>query len=122
MSPEYQMNFPVLINFTDSDLRDNAQADGGDIVFTSSNGRVQLDHEIENYDNSDGILIAWVKVPQLYALSDTTLYMYYGHSVVSNQENPTGVWTNGYESVYHLNDDFEDSTSNNRDATNSGYG
>ncbi|MBA4718289.1 MAG: LamG domain-containing protein [Nitrosopumilus sp.] len=29
-------------------------------------------------------------------------------------------WTNGYESVYHLNDDFEDSTSNNYDATNSG--
>jgi hypothetical protein len=46
--------------------------------------------------------------------------MYYGHGVISNQENPTGVWSNGYESVYHLNDDFEDSTDNNRDATNSG--
>jgi len=118
--PEYQINFPVLMNFTDSDLRDNAQSDGSDIVFTATNGRVQLDHEIEKYDNSDGTLVAWVKVPQLYSLTDTTLYMYYGHGVTESQENPTGVWTNGYESVYHLNDDFEDSTDNNRDAANSG--
>jgi len=118
--PEYQTDFPVLINFTDSNLRDFADADGGDIVFTSSDGRTQLDHEIEYYDTSDGTLVAWVKVPNLYAFSDTTLYMYYGHNVIGNQENPTGVWTNGYEAVYHLNDDFEDSTSNNYDATNSG--
>ncbi|MBA4718288.1 MAG: DUF2341 domain-containing protein [Nitrosopumilus sp.] len=89
--PEYQTDFPVLINFTDSNLRDFADADGGDIVFTSSNGRTQLDHEIEYYDTSDGTLVAWVKVPNLYAFSDTTLYMYYGHNVIGNQENPTGV-------------------------------
>jgi len=117
--PEYQTNFPVLMNFTDSNLRDYSQADGGDIVFTSGNGRVQLDHEVVRYDSSDGTLVAWVKVPQLYSLTDTTLYMYYGHGVVSNQENPTGVWNSDYKGVYHFNENVDDSTTN-YDGTDSG--
>jgi len=107
------------MNFTDSNLRDYSQADGGDIVFTSGNGRVQLDHEVVRYDSSDGTLVAWVKVPQLYSLTDTTLYMYYGHGVVSNQENPTGVWNSDYKGVYHFNENVDDSTTN-YDGTDSG--
>jgi hypothetical protein len=107
------------MNFTDSNLRDYSQADGGDIVFTSGNGRVQLDHEVVRYDSSDGTLVAWVKVPQLYSLTDTTLYMYYGHGVVSNQENPTGVWNSDYKGVYHFNENVNDST-HNYNGTDSG--
>ena len=40
-------NFPVLISITDTDLRDDAQNDGDDILFTSSDGTTKLSHEIE---------------------------------------------------------------------------
>ena len=45
--------------------------------------------------------------------------MYYGHGVISNQENPTGVWNSNYKGVYHFNENVNDSTGN-YDGTNSG--
>ncbi|MFH1521416.1 MAG: hypothetical protein ABIF18_00495, partial [archaeon] len=45
-----QVNFPVLINTTDTDLITKAQADGDDIVFADSNDD-KLDHEIEYYNS-----------------------------------------------------------------------
>ena len=46
--------------------------------------------------------------------------MYYGYPAAADQQNVPGVWSNGYEAVYHLNDDFLDSTINVRNATNNG--
>jgi hypothetical protein len=90
-------NFPVLINRTDVDWKDTAnsgqvaQADGGDILFTSSNGTTKLDHEIEFYDEATGELIAWVEVPTVNGTSDTDIYIYYGNDTgVTNQWNITG--------------------------------
>lgn len=113
-------DFPVLISLTDTDLRDDAQNDADDILFTSSDGTTKLDHEIEDFDGATGVLVAWVKVPSVSSSSDTVVYMYYGYGSATNQENATGVWSNDYEAVYHLHDDFLDSTSNGRDGTNSG--
>jgi hypothetical protein len=62
-------NFPVLINTTDLDWRDNVnsghvvQSDGGDILFTAGDGVTKLDHEIEKYEPSTGELVAWLKYP-----------------------------------------------------------
>lgn len=47
-------DFPILINTTDTDLRDDAQEDGDDILFTSSDGTTKLSHEIEKFDGSRG--------------------------------------------------------------------
>ena len=58
-------NFPVLISLTDTGLQSNAQADGDDILFTSSDGTTKLSHEIEKYVSATGQLIAWVKVPSI---------------------------------------------------------
>ena len=89
--------FPVLIDKTELDWRDIAnsgkvvQADGGDILFTDSTGTAKLDHEIESYDNVNGVLVAWVEVPTLGATADTGLYIYYGNSIDgSNQWNING--------------------------------
>src|SRR6185436_6040761 len=60
-----QTDFPVLIDVTDSNLATNAQSDGDDILFTSSDGSTKLNHEIETYTSSTGRLTAWVKVPTL---------------------------------------------------------
>ena len=113
-------NFPVMVSITDSDLRDNAQADGDDILFTSTDKTTKLNHEIEKYDNSDGTLITWINVPNLSSTSDTVLYMYYGNSGASDQQDVTNTWNSNYQSIHHLHDDFLDSTSNDHDGTNEG--
>lgn len=132
-------DFPFLINVTDTDLRTTANggdvtdADGDDISFWAFDDATcggadtapcALHHEIEEYVASTGELVVWVKIPSLNtnaATSDTEIYMYYGNSsVTSPLENPVGVWDSDFKGVWHLHDDFEDSTSNNNDGTNSG--
>ncbi|NTV30969.1 DUF2341 domain-containing protein [candidate division WWE3 bacterium] len=121
------INFPVLINRTDGDLKSSAQSDGDDIVFTSSDGSTKLDHEIESYNASTGELIAWVEVPTLDYNDDTTIYMYYGNANATNQQSISATWNNSYLSVWHLKEDpggtapqMQDSTSQNNDGTTSG--
>ena len=101
--PSSLNNFPVCINITDTDLRDNAQANGSDIAFTDSSGNNQLNHEIEYWDSSTGELIAWVNVTSLSSSSDTSIYMYYGNSGCPNQENADDTWDDKYKLVCHGN-------------------
>ena len=125
-------DFPLLINLSsDSDLASYAQNNGDDILFTLSSvswatgaNSDKLDHEIEDFDGATGELIAWVRIPSLSSTADTEIFMYYGNSGASNQENPTGVWDSNYKGVWHLNEDptgvapqHLDSTSNNNDGT-----
>jgi len=86
-------------------------AEGDDIIFRDSPKAHQLRHEFEVYDTSGDIMVAWVKVPSVSSSSNTDIYMYYGNGCItaSNQDAP-GVWSNGYEAVYHLHDDWNDST------------
>jgi hypothetical protein len=120
-------NFPLLINLAnDDDLKTVANggrvgdSQGWDIVFKDSNCNT-YDHEIEQYDGAAGTYVAWVRIPSLSSDTDTEVYMYYGAgNVLCNPGNPTGVWSSNYQAVYHLSDDFDDSTSNNRDGTNHG--
>jgi hypothetical protein len=99
------VDFPILINITDSDLRDKARLDGYDIVFTESDGITRLDHEIESYDSLTGELTAWVRTPDLSSSSDTEIYLYYGNSDISySMENPQGVWDDNFIMVQHLNE------------------
>jgi len=114
-----QTNFPVLINITDTDLRDKAQSDGDDIAFTDNISN-KLNHEIERYTSGTGELIVWVNVTSLSGGSDTEIYMYYGNSGCSSQENEPDVWDSNYIGVWHLDETsgtHYDSTSNNHDST-----
>ncbi|MCG6945128.1 MAG: DUF2341 domain-containing protein, partial [Deltaproteobacteria bacterium] len=119
------INFPVLISLTDIGLKTTANcghvqnSNGYDIIFSDATQTTVLAHEIETYDGTAGKLVAWVRVPTLSATSDTTIYLHFGHSgVCGATENPQGVWDSNYMGVWHLHDDFEDSTSNNNDGTN----
>ncbi|TFF93765.1 DUF2341 domain-containing protein, partial [Candidatus Thorarchaeota archaeon] len=100
-------DFPVLIDITDTDLKNDVQADGDDIAFVI-NGQ-QVPHEIEMFDQDSGPteahLVAWVLVPSLSSTVDTTIDMYYGDSAAPPLEKPADVWTNGYAGVWHLNND-----------------
>ncbi|MBF0494706.1 MAG: DUF2341 domain-containing protein, partial [Candidatus Omnitrophica bacterium] len=107
-------DFPVLISL--SGLT-GIQTGGTDIRFTASDGTTMLPREIESY--SGGVLVAWVKT-NLSSTADTTLYMYYGNSSATVEPGATttygsrNVWTNGYESVWHMtNTNDSDSNANN---------
>lgn len=106
-------DFPVLVYLSsDSDISSSAQSTGNDIAFTSSDGETQLSHEIEEYDNSTGELVAWVKVSSVSSSSDTDIFIYYGNSGAANQENAVDTWSNGFGTVHHLHnttDGIEDS-------------
>ncbi|MFX0170679.1 MAG: DUF2341 domain-containing protein [Candidatus Hodarchaeota archaeon] len=103
----YMTDFPLLIDLKDTDLRNDVQADAGDIFFTDSNGN-KLDHEIEFYNRyysqTQSQLVAWVKT-NLSNITNTLIHMYFGNPTSGNQENPEGVWDDNYMVVNHLNED-----------------
>src|SRR3989304_6046120 len=91
-------NFPVLISLTsDAGLAADAQADGDDILFTSSDGATKLSHEIEKYGKSTGALAAWGKAPSLADGTDPVLYMYYKNATAASQQDATNVWDTNYK-------------------------
>ena len=96
--------FPYLVKSIDptNPLFTAAQADGGDILFTDSDGLTKLHHEIESYDGGKHVLYAWVKLPFLSSKISTEIYMYYGNASAANQQNPTDVWDNHFKGVWHL--------------------
>ncbi|MFO7669135.1 MAG: DUF2341 domain-containing protein, partial [Bacteroidales bacterium] len=107
-------DFPVLINISsDNDLRDESfggyvnNSNGWDLVFASSTG-VQLDHDVELYDRTTGEFIAWVKIPILDYDENTIIYLYFGHDTPASDPSTTDTWSNGFVSVYHLDDDEND--------------
>ncbi|MFX0048638.1 MAG: DUF2341 domain-containing protein, partial [Candidatus Hermodarchaeota archaeon] len=125
---ENLIDFPILISIFDSDLHDHVQPDGDDIAFAKE--FQWLDHEIElfnkTYNSTHAQLVAWVRIPVLSPLKDTIIRMYFGNLFIESRENPTGVWNNNYEAVWHMNNDpftsnILDSTSNNNDLNTTGF-
>jgi hypothetical protein len=114
-------NFPLLVyESSDSDLSTHAKNNGDDIVFILySDNITKLNHELQSYTDSNGELIAWIKVPNLSSSIDTKIWMYYGNPSAINQENVAGVWDSNYEIVWHLQesgvgttDEYIDSSGN----------
>jgi len=93
--------FAVLVDLTDAGLQAHAQAGGQDILFTASDGKTKLAHEIELYEPATGHLVAWVKT-WLDQGSDHVLYMYFGNGAAGAQHNPAAVWDGEYAGVWHL--------------------
>jgi len=112
------VNFPVLFSNISSDFISHAQVDGDDFLFISSDYTIKYNHEIEYYNSTSGELIAWVNVTSLSSTVDTELYLYYGNSDCSSQQNVSGTWDSDYISVWHWNNSFLDSTVNDYDGIN----
>jgi uncharacterized repeat protein (TIGR02543 family) len=130
VTSENLQNFPLLIHTqTDTNLVDNADVTGYDIIFMPTDEswmqgtwKNKLDYEIENYNPSTGELTVWVRLPTLSASQDTEIFMYYANSLcVSNKQNPTGVWDEHYVARYsmadHTTSSIRDSTSNSNHGT-----
>ncbi|MEO1053939.1 MAG: DUF2341 domain-containing protein [Bacteroidota bacterium] len=100
-------DFPVLVQITGTDFSNNfegrARSDGFDIVFTDSDGFTRLDHELQQYDETNDILTCWVKVNLTGA--DQTIFAYYGNAAITTDQSTSDVWSNGFRAVWHLEDD-----------------
>ena len=107
-------NFPMLfVSTVDSGLQDDLKlsptgkvkkSNGDDIVFATNDGVEIFKHEIENYNNSTGEYIAWVRIDPID--NGTVFYLYYGSddTITYPANFTTDVWSNGYRAVYHLKD------------------
>jgi VCBS repeat-containing protein len=114
-------DFPVLVKLNAGNI-DYAQTqnNGEDLRFFDANG-TSLVYEIEEW-NEAGDSFVWVKVPQIDGLSDADfIWMYYGNAGASPGQTPTGVWSNSYAGVWHLDEEqggtgnagvYTDSTAN----------
>jgi hypothetical protein len=107
-------DFPVLVSL---DGGPNGRIDysqtqdqGQDLRFIDADHVTVLDHEIESW-NEAGTSYVWVKVPRIDpASNEDFIWMYYGNPATPDGQNARRVWSHGYRAVYHLHDDFEDST------------
>ena len=102
-------DFQMLVSFTDADLRTIPNGGhvnhpfGYDIIFTTGDCNTILDHQIERYTASTGEYIAWVKIPTLYATTNTNIHMYYGNAIVNTDPSTTNTWSANHGAVYHMN-------------------
>jgi hypothetical protein len=94
-----------------------------DFAFTLPGSSTELNYQVENYDSTNGILLAWVQVPNVTNVN-TPLTFYFGsltpgHSAAFSE----ATWTSDYLAVYHFIDaaaanagatsPIQDATSNN---------
>jgi hypothetical protein len=59
---------------------DHAQPDGADLRFADENSANPLNYWIEEYDATNRRGAVWVKLPELPAQVDKTIYLYYGNA------------------------------------------
>ena len=93
-------------------------AQGFDLRFELADG-TKLDHEIERYDATTGVLVAWVRLPSWQLTARLDLLLYYGKPALAVAEaNPVGVWR-GHLAVWDARTG-SDRTGNGRALTPSG--
>ncbi|MFW9888579.1 MAG: LamG-like jellyroll fold domain-containing protein, partial [Candidatus Thorarchaeota archaeon] len=113
------VNFPVLVDIYDTDLRTDVRPDGRDIAFAI--GEETLAHEIELFDqtfnSTHAHLVAWVKVPLLSGSSDTAISMYYGNPLAPIVYDSGPVWDSGYLGVWHLSESGTGATDEYQDSS-----
>ncbi len=125
MVPGDLTNFPVLVSVTSANLMvvpggQVGKTNGGDILFTNTEGTVKYNHEVESYNSSTGELRAWVEIPAVWSTADTEFYMYYGNGGAVDQWNVNAVWDSNYQMVQHFHETSGthfDSTSNGNNGT-----
>lgn len=125
-------NFPVLISGTYSYLATVANggkvtsSSGYDIQFYSDSGlTTALKFQRVNWVAASGLCEFWVKVPTVSASTDTVIYIKYGDSsVTTDQQDAPSTWDSNYKGVWLLGDgatlSLSDSTSNANTLTNIG--
>ncbi|MCX4247178.1 DUF2341 domain-containing protein [Paraliomyxa miuraensis] len=134
------LDFTALIAFAgDEGLRDVAsgghvlEPDGADLVFRDANLQ-PLARELVSYAAGSGRFVIWVRIPEIAADVDTTIYLDYGAPSLVDL-SPTNAWNDAYRAVWHFeepvveggqirdsSDHGNHGTATNMDASNGGMG
>ncbi|HNW05545.1 MAG TPA: hypothetical protein PKI29_00875, partial [archaeon] len=69
-------NVPVTITLTDEDLKNFANNDGSDLLFTLSDGVTKLKKKITDYDHETGELTVLLTIPSFNVGKDVNVYTY----------------------------------------------
>jgi hypothetical protein len=117
-------NYPLLFHGGYAELKTVSSGghvtnlNGYDIIFASDSlGASPLAFQRMSYRAYSGAICCWVNIPTLSHTVDTTIYILYGNSAITtDQQNPTAVWDSNYKGVWHTATaaaiDTTDSTSN----------
>ncbi|MFV2045108.1 MAG: right-handed parallel beta-helix repeat-containing protein, partial [Anaerolineales bacterium] len=124
-------NFPVFIDLADlgSDFFSNVNSDGGDIRVTNSDGTTEMAREVVAINTGALTGELHFRADSLSSASNTSFYIYYGNIGASDYAvtaiyGRNNVWSNGYDAVWHLEEDaggtgslnlYVDSTGNGND-------
>ena len=114
---EVLLNFPVLIQLTDADLKSANRGGkiihpkGYDIRFTKSDGKSVLPTQIDSYNSNTGEIIAWVLLDTLSLKSSNEIFMYYSNATIK-KELANALWSDNVKGVWHFNGDLN--AKNNR--------
>jgi hypothetical protein len=120
-------DFPLLVHVTDPELKHVSfgglveHMEGFDIAFAGANGAL-LEHQLESYDPSQGELIVWIKIPTLFSSVDTQFDMIYGTPGITTDPSTANVWSGGYISVWHMDENLSSSTLTDVSGVNNGHG
>ncbi len=108
-------DFPVCVRLDSSRISYDSTMDSGEDLRFIDSDLTELSHEIEVWDES-GESVVWVKVPQIDGgLNTDSVWMYYGNPAAPDVQDISAVWSNGYETVLHLDEtsgSYDDSTGN----------
>jgi hypothetical protein len=123
--------FPLYLNFKDlpASFFSVVDVNGDDIRMTQGDALTQIAHELVEIDTVNGEGELWFKAPTLSSSVDNYFYIYFGNNgaMAQPEAHPQGswaVWSNGFEAVYHMNEDpsgtIVDSTQNQHDGSSIG--
>ncbi|MFO1436118.1 MAG: DUF2341 domain-containing protein [Gammaproteobacteria bacterium] len=78
---------------------------GGDIRFLASDDKTVLKHHVERFDAINELAFIWVNVPVLQGGSkDNKIWMYFGNSAGTQQEDVVGTFGAADALVYHFDE------------------
>ena len=89
--------FPVLVVLQDDALKGAEK----DMCFLTADGATRLPHEILQHDSAQGVLRAWVKVPELSTTADTIIQVRCGGGQDGLPADTADVWDEDYRLVVH---------------------
>jgi hypothetical protein len=115
-------NFPLLVRL-DKEWFDfkQAQASGEDVRFASATG-TPLAYQIDSWDTAAGTAAIWLRIPSIKGNARQEIKMFWGKPGAASESSGKAVFneSNGYVSVWHLDDPVRDEVGTTTAATDNG--
>ncbi len=117
------VEFPVRVWLDGTRIEYSHTASGGDdLRFVDGASGAILPHEVELWDPA-GTSELWVGVPLIPAGStDTQFWLYYDNDGAADAQDPTAVWSAGFEMVLHLGEEVTDEATDGQHLDSTGHG